>query len=145
MTAAMTATVPLWPSEIFLSAMNILSPQKFPLAAGRAAHKNFSKTAPILLRFSGQDDSIAAGAIPTLQNRNLRIPKDISVISVGDLKYAQSISPMLTTIHIPAEELGRMAAKTLIDRINGGHRLTLTVTLPFFIVRRESCSEPKSY
>ena len=92
-----------------------------------------------------QDDSIAAGAIPTLQNRNLRIPKDISVISVGDLKYAQSISPMLTTIHIPAEELGRLAAKTLIDRINGGHRLTLTVTLPFFIVRRESCSEPKSY
>ena len=145
MTAAMTATVPLWPSEIFLSAMNILSPQKFPLAAGRAAHKNFSKTAPILLRFSVRMTALQQALYPRCRIGNLRIPKDISVISVGDLKYAQSISPMLTTIHIPAEELGRLAAKTLIDRINGGHRLTLTVTLPIFIVRRESCSEPKSY
>lgn len=63
------------------------------------------------------------------------------MISVDDIDTAQYLSPMLTTVHIPLEDLGRMTAKTLIDRINGGHRLPMRITLPFYIAKRDSCGK----
>ena len=69
------------------------------------------------------------------------MPRDISVISVDDIDLSQYMNPMLTTVHIPIEELGRQTARLLIDRINGGHNLPLKVELPFYIARRDSCAK----
>ncbi len=85
------------------------------------------------------NDTTAIGVIHALKEKGFRIPEDISVISVDDIDTAQYLSPMLTTIHIPLEDLGKIAAKTLIDRINGGHRLPMRITLPFYIAKRDSC------
>lgn len=87
------------------------------------------------------NDTTAIGVIHALKEQNLRIPEDISVISVDDIETAQYLSPMLTTIHIPLEELGRVTARTLIDRINGCHRLPMRITLPFYIAKRDSCGK----
>lgn len=46
---------------------------------------------------------------------------------------------MLTTVHIPIGELGKMAAKVLIDRIGNGHSLPIKLELPFSLSVRESC------
>ena len=88
------------------------------------------------------NDTTAIGAIKALQENNMRIPKDVSLISIDDIELAQYISPMLTTIHIPIEEMGQMAAKILIDRIEGGHTLPLKLSLPFHLATRESCAQP---
>lgn len=85
------------------------------------------------------NDTTAIGVIHSLKEQNFRIPEDISIISVDDIETAQYLSPMLTTIHIPREDLGKMAAKTLIDRIDGGHRLPMRITLPYYIAKRDSC------
>ena len=45
---------------------------------------------------------------------------------------------MLTTIHMPVEEMGQMTAKILIDRIEGGHRLPIRMNLPYYLASRES-------
>ena len=87
------------------------------------------------------NDTTALGVIHALKEKNFRIPEDISVISVDDIETAQYLSPMLTTVHIPLEELGRITAKTLIDRINGGHRLPMRISLPFYIAKRDSCGK----
>ena len=87
------------------------------------------------------NDTTAIGVIHALKEKNFRIPEDISVISVDDIDTAQYLSPMLTTVHIPLEDLGKITAKTLIDRINGGHRLPMRITLPFYIAKRDSCSK----
>ena len=74
-----------------------------------------------------------------------RIPEDISVIGVDDIETAQYLSPMLTTVHIPLEEMGRMTAKILIDRITGGHRIPLKTVLPYYIAKRDTCGKaPKN-
>lgn len=88
------------------------------------------------------NDNTAIGAIHALKEHGLRIPADISVIAVDDLETSQYISPMLTTVHVPMEELGRMSAKILIDRLNGGHKLPLKLVLPFYIAKRDSCAAP---
>lgn len=85
------------------------------------------------------NDMTAIGAMKAVKEHGLSIPQDISIISIDDIDTAQYLTPMLTTIHIPVEEMGQMAAKTLIDRIEGGHKLPLKVNLPFYIANRESC------
>lgn len=89
------------------------------------------------------NDATAIGAMRASQEAGLQIPNDLSVISIDDIDTAQYLNPMLTTVHIPVEELGQMTAKTLIDRIEGGHRLPIQISLPFYIAKRDSCAPPK--
>jgi DNA-binding LacI/PurR family transcriptional regulator len=89
------------------------------------------------------NDTTAIGVLRALKENGISIPADMSVISIDDIDTAQYLSPMLTTVHIPLDELGQMAAKVLIDRISGGHRLPIKVTLPFYISKRESCAKLK--
>lgn len=89
------------------------------------------------------NDITAIGAMHAFQESGLSIPGDISVISIDDIETAQYLTPMLTTIHIPTQELGQMAAKILIDRIEGGHHLPIKMNLPFYLANRESCARYK--
>ncbi|MEG0689340.1 MAG: LacI family DNA-binding transcriptional regulator, partial [Hungatella sp.] len=82
------------------------------------------------------NDITAIGAMRAIKEHGLSIPIDISVISIDDIDTAQYLTPMLTTIHIPVEEMGQMAAKILIDRIEDGHRLPIKLNLPFYIANR---------
>lgn len=86
------------------------------------------------------NDITAIGALKAIQDYGYQIPADISVISMDDIEISQYVSPMLTTMHIPIEEIGKMTAKLLIDRINHGHTLPLKVSLPYYLVKRESCA-----
>ena len=86
------------------------------------------------------NDITAIGALKALKESGLRVPEDISIISIDDIDMAQYVSPMLTTIHIPIEELGKITAKTLIDRIEHGHALPMKIEIPFTLTKRESCA-----
>ncbi len=86
------------------------------------------------------NDRTAVGVLHALRKLEYRVPEDISVISIDDIDIAQYMSPMLTTVHIPTEDLGKMAFKTLYDRINSGHRIPLKIVLPYYIAKRDSCS-----
>lgn len=85
------------------------------------------------------NDITAIGAMKAIKEHGFSIPGDISIISIDDIDTAQYLSPMLTTVHIPVEEMGEMTAKILIDRIEGGHKLPMKINLPFYIANRESC------
>lgn len=87
------------------------------------------------------NDVTAIGAMRAVKEHGLTIPEDISLISIDDIDTAQYLTPMLTTIHIPVEEMGQMTAKILIDRIEGGHTLPVKVNLPYYVAGRESCGE----
>lgn len=89
------------------------------------------------------NDITAIGAIRAIKDLGLEVPKDISIISIDDIDTAQYLSPMLTTVHIPVEEMGKTAAKILIDRIQGGHTLPMKINLPCYLAKRESCAPPK--
>lgn len=89
------------------------------------------------------NDVTAIGAMRAFREAGLTIPTDVSIISIDDIDTVQYVTPMLTTVHIPVEEMGQMTAKMLIDRIEGGHRLPLKIELPFYIAMRDTCSAPK--
>lgn len=89
------------------------------------------------------NDLTAIGAMKAIKEKGLRIPSDLSIISIDDIDTAQYMSPMLTTIRVPMEELGKMTAKILIDRIENGKTLPIKVELPFSVITRESCGAKK--
>ncbi len=89
------------------------------------------------------NDLTAIGAMRALQESGLRIPEDVSIIGIDDIDMAQYLSPMLTTVHVPLDEMGKTAAKILIDRIQGGHSLPMRITMPFYLAIRESCAPPR--
>ena len=84
------------------------------------------------------DDITAIGAMKAIKEYGLRIPEDVSVASIDDIDTAQYLTPSLTTAHIPLDEMGKMAAKILIDRIEDGHEKHLKILFPYDIIERKS-------
>lgn len=66
------------------------------------------------------NDVSAIGAIRALQEAGLRVPEDVSVLGFDDIYAAAYHNPALTTVRQPLFEMGRLAAKTLLDRLAKG-------------------------
>lgn len=84
------------------------------------------------------NDMVSIGALRACRDRNVRVPEDISIIGCNDVENVQYTSPMLSSVHVPLEEMGRMAVRILLDRINGGHTSKIKVEFPFTIIKRGS-------
>ena len=63
------------------------------------------------------NDISAVGAMRAFQEAGHRIPGDISVLGFDDVAVAQFSIPTLTTVRQPLLKMGRIAAQTVIDRI----------------------------
>ena len=72
-------------------------------------------TRPTCIFFS--DDYSYIGGINAIQEAGLRIPEDISAAGYDGIHMAKMVSPRLTTWRQNSEELGRIAAEQLIERI----------------------------
>jgi LacI family transcriptional regulator len=78
------------------------------------------------------------GAISRL---GLRIPNDLAFAGFDDFDMAEFTSPPLTVVRQPAQEMGRVAANLLFDRIARGEtpHTGNRIVLPVEIVLRRSC------
>lgn len=92
--------------------------------------------------FCANDDT-AVGAVRALTDQGVRVPERISVIGMDDIEMSRYLSPMLTTVHIPTEDMGKQSAKVVIDRMEGGHKIPMKIKFPASISPRESCTSPK--
>ncbi|WP_416972742.1 LacI family DNA-binding transcriptional regulator [Streptomyces sp. 4F14] len=90
----------------------------------------------------GGTDAIAVGALAALREAGLRVPRDVSVVGFDDVHYAADLSPSLTTVRVPYEELGRTAVRLALDReelMGGDDHVVLSTQL----VIRESVRAPR--
>jgi DNA-binding LacI/PurR family transcriptional regulator len=84
-------------------------------------------------------DDAAIGAMKAIHKFGLKVPNDISIIGLADLEMSEYIRPTLTTVRVPKVEIGMIAAKVLIDKIESGHTIPIKIELPFKLIERESC------
>jgi LacI family transcriptional regulator len=87
------------------------------------------------------NDNMAVGAYRAIHEMGLRIPDDIAVASFNDISVAQFLNPPLTTVHLPAEEIGENAVELLLERASG-RELPKRVTLATSIRWRGSTRPP---
>ena len=86
------------------------------------------------------NDSFAASCLVILKGLGYKVPDDIAIIGFNDDPISRVVEPKLSTIHYPGEEIGEMAAKSLINHLNGGMdiRLTSTIVLRHQLIQRGS-------
>jgi LacI family transcriptional regulator len=86
------------------------------------------------------NDQMALGALLSLHRHGLRVPQDVSVVGFDDLQVSMYVSPPLTTVRQPVQDLGRLAAQAVLALLQGR---TPTAVLPSpVLVVRDSTSAP---
>jgi DNA-binding LacI/PurR family transcriptional regulator len=87
--------------------------------------------------FTGDDDA-AVGIYDALKEYCIRIPEDISVVGFDDSQISPFLTPPLTTVMAPTEEVGRSAAEQLFCLLDGNNPVSVTLHTTE-IVLRSSC------
>jgi LacI family transcriptional regulator len=67
--------------------------------------------------FFADNDIIAMGAMKALALAGLRLPEDVSLVGFDNLPLCAMLHPAMTTVHVPKEQLGRLAVERLLWRM----------------------------
>lgn len=84
------------------------------------------------------NDAMAVGVYHALFQAGLRVPQDIAVMGYDNIELARYLTPPLTTIHQPKDELGELAIDTLIHRMRDPDASQQTLVLTPELVERGS-------
>ncbi len=102
---------------------------------------------PQLTAIVTSQDMVVTGIIKAVQNRDLRIPEDISIVATTIEQMAELATPPLTTINVQSEATGHEAAKLLIEQLEGNLAGERQILFPFELAVRGSTGNaprPKS-
>lgn len=113
--------------------------------AGFSAESSLEKTKE-LLELKNRPTAIlptsnltTVGALMAINELNLKIPEDISIIGFDELDWSILLNPPLTTIKQPAYRFGEIGIKTLLKKIGGKKLKNKTIVLKPEIIIRKSC------
>jgi DNA-binding LacI/PurR family transcriptional regulator len=120
----------------------------FRTASGREGASDLLQHSPSPTALIVANNQMTLGALLVIQEMELKIPGDISIVGFDDPEWAPLVSPPLTTLAQPTYEMGVKAAQMLLDRIgeereDPKRRLLLK---PWLIIRSSTAppaSEPK--
>lgn len=87
------------------------------------------------------NDLMAIGAMAALRDAGVSIPTQVSIVGYDDIPLVDRLSPALTTIRQPAYEIGRLAARQLLDRLLDDAPLGEAI-LPVELIVRASTAVP---
>lgn len=83
-------------------------------------------------------DVFAAGALLACTRRGIPVPERFAITGFGDFEIASHLVPSLTTVAVPAEEIGTLAGNLLLDRMQRRPVAEPVRDVGFRIVPRES-------
>jgi LacI family transcriptional regulator len=88
------------------------------------------------------NDPMAAGCYAAVKRRGLSIPSHVSVVGFDNREVASCLYPGLTTVALPNKQIGIIAVKHLLERLNGQSGVPQRTTLPCSIIERSSTAPP---
>lgn len=110
----------------------------FTMSDGYELMKKAIKRKNLPEAFFIASDPMAVGALKALQENKIDVPTQVAIVSFNDIEMARFASTSLTTIKVHTQEMGKLAVKLLLDRLNG-RAIPIKVTVPTELVVRESC------
>ena len=123
-------------------AQQMLIERPYRIAEGQLALRSLMSMSPRPTAVLCGNDQLAFGALIECGRLGLAVPQYVSIVGFDDLEFAGQIVPSLTTVHVPAEEIGRRAAEYLLAKING-HPAATTTEVPVSLIVRESSAPPR--
>lgn len=85
----------------------------------------------------------ALGAMGAARELGLRIPDDLSLVTMDDHPFLDHTGPPLTAVHMPMDEMGELGTRMLLDIVDGsrpGH--VVTATPPRLVIRASAGPPP---
>jgi LacI family transcriptional regulator len=89
------------------------------------------------------NDLLATGALLEAQRAGLNVPRDLSIVGIDNHELAAEIEPGLTTVGLPTEDLGRIAAQQVLSALTG-QPIAQQSLLPFRLLVRGTTAPPAS-
>lgn len=87
------------------------------------------------------NDDLALGLIWELKNRGVKVPDEISVVGIGNIPAAKYSYPPLTTISLPAYQLGVQIGKCIINSLHDKKSTDDEIEFEFSLVERDSVKD----
>jgi LacI family transcriptional regulator len=91
----------------------------YQVESGYRLMKRLATQSPRLSAVFVSNYEMTIGAVTCLNELGIEIPHELSVIGFDSLELSSVVRPTLTVVVQPSDEIGRMAAKTLLQRMNG--------------------------
>lgn len=128
--------------RLTLPASHIVS-TRYRIEAARAAFRELQSRGIQPTAFLANNDLVAMGLLMEAQAQGIRVPRQLSIVGVGDLELVGHLHPPLTTVRTPKRRIGTMAAEYLLARIEG-QDFTIPPELPLELVVRGTTAAPPS-
>ncbi len=106
--------------------------KRYRVADGRVAAAEILASRSAVSAIVSGNDVLALGVLFECQARGIAVPGRVSVTGIDDSELAASVTPALTSVRVPAREMGRQAAAYLLARLHDAPAaapLELPVTL----------------
>ncbi len=84
------------------------------------------------------NDNTAVGILRALKEKGIIVPGEVMLTGFDNAEASAFLDPPLTTFDVPTGELGRFAAKLVVDRCINSRNFDIRVTIPYRLVERES-------
>ncbi|MEL4319699.1 LacI family DNA-binding transcriptional regulator [Leifsonia sp. YIM 134122] len=110
----------------------------YSYAAGRAGMHALLERAPDVDGIFAASDAVAAGVLDALREAGRSVPGDVGVVGFDDSAWAVRAQPALSTVHQPAEGLGRAVAESVLSQLRGEDQPVGGILLETPIVWRDS-------
>ena len=88
--------------------------------------------------FYAASDLMAMAALRAFYQLGVPVPGRVAVIGMSNIEMSQYANPPLTTIDVPAVEMGITAARVIAQRIRGDDSLPKRILLPSRLIERDS-------
>lgn len=92
------------------------------VAGGSAVVSRLASTGESFDAFLCLSDILAFGVLFELQRQAVRVPNDVSIIGIHDVPASEAVFPRLSTVRLPAQQMGRKAAEAMAKWIEDGTR-----------------------
>ncbi|OMF75964.1 LacI family DNA-binding transcriptional regulator [Paenibacillus glucanolyticus] len=90
------------------------------------------------------NDIVASAVLKEAYRLEKRVPEDVQIIGFDDILLSSLLAPSLSTIHQPAYEMGRAAARLLIELIEGQHIERSSIEFPVEFMERQTTRKVES-
>ena len=113
----------------------------FDIQSGYRAMKSLLESGQEFTAVFVASDNVALGAYSALREAGLSIPGDVAVVGFDDIPLASFVSPTLTSVAVPGQEIAVESYKLLTCLMRGDLPESRSVTLPTRLIPRESSRE----
>lgn len=110
---------------------------EYSFESGRTAAEKLLELFPDTEGVAAANDMVAISAYKVFRSRGIRVPEDIQIIGFDDIRFSTLVSPEVTTIRQPIEEMGRRAVD-IIYRFGNGLDFEKESIFPVELVERET-------